>query len=49
MAIHHTTYVLPAAAFGLPHDTPFVVLAADTAEETGAIPWSPRCTGLGMR
>lgn len=39
MATHFTTFVLPAAAApGLEYDTPFLVLAADTAEETAAIP-----------
>lgn len=38
MAIHHTTFVLPAAVLGLGYDTPFLVLGAETAEEVDSIP-----------
>ncbi|MER5599890.1 hypothetical protein [Streptomyces sp. NPDC002265] len=38
MAIHFTTFVMPGAAMGQPHDTPFLVLGAETAEEIDTIP-----------
>jgi hypothetical protein len=38
MSLHYTTFVMPGAVMGLPHDTPFLVLGAETAEEVGSIP-----------
>lgn len=38
MSIHYLTFVMPGAVMGLPHDTPFFVLGAESAEEFGAIP-----------
>jgi len=38
MAIHHSTFVMPGATMGLPHDTPFLVLGAESVEELGSIP-----------
>lgn len=38
MAIHYTSFVLPAAAIGLSYDTPFLVFGADTVEEIETIP-----------
>ncbi|MFD6149436.1 hypothetical protein [Streptomyces sp. NPDC060243] len=38
MPIHYTTFVMPGAAMGMPHDTPFFVLGAESEEEVGSIP-----------
>ncbi|MFB8199357.1 hypothetical protein [Kitasatospora purpeofusca] len=38
MSVHFTTFVLPKTAINLPHDTPFLVFGADTAEEITSIP-----------
>ncbi|SEE85380.1 hypothetical protein SAMN05216483_6801 [Streptomyces sp. 2131.1] len=38
MPIHYTTFVMPGAVMGMPHDTPFFVLGAEFKEELGSIP-----------
>ncbi|PPS91480.1 hypothetical protein [Streptomyces sp. MH60] len=38
MSIHCTTFVIPDAVMGLPHDTLVIVLRAKSAEESGTNP-----------
>ncbi|MGW2539284.1 hypothetical protein ACWC5I_00030 [Kitasatospora sp. NPDC001574] len=47
MSVHFTTFVAPGAVLSQPHDIPFAVFGADSAEETADIPLPTSLHRLG--